>query len=730
MSVEQIRSLLHQSTQLFARRNISEAIASAEKALALAGQKEDHPGLIHSHLLLGKCHSTAARYSGNPQHWEQALQHLKEAQQLNQQPRQNGHTIDILLALGEVYQNDTQYDEAESYYTQAKGYSDQKEDHRGMILSLCAASQLAILRSDYQKAQSLAEASVDKIEASPAEFHYLAIESYHLLTQICVKRQDYGGVLEYCEPLLELSRVQGDVEKELDALNYLAVYYGTLSDYKRAMQHLLEALDKSKAIHYRNVTARCLINIATIYAHFYNYEEALSRNLTALSEYGDIIEDNNRAIVLNNVGNVYYKLDQYEQAEVYFQQSLEVAASVQYREMMALSMAQISRSKTALGEIDKALALANEAQILIQELGDVSGREINLLNLGNIHYLQKDYDQAIILTSQGIVAAKRRNDEANEIRGYQLLSKIHQQLGDFEKALQFQLVYSTAQELFAKERLNRQVMDLEVQYSIKEKQNKIEQLTKENQLQALLLEQKDQIVKQNAQLLQANEELRQFAYVASHDLKEPLRMIGSYTQLIYRRHGNDFDSDSASYFDFVSEGVNRMNNLLDALLRYATIGKTDEEFEEVRLNDAIELSVINLRVSIEETGAEIQIPQLPVVRSIQSLLIQLFQNLISNAIKFRKPGSNPVVTIGAEEAEDEIIVSVKDNGIGIAPEYQERIFVIFQRLHTRVRYEGAGIGLSICLKIMQRLGGRIWIESEVGEGATFLIALPKVPDPV
>lgn len=149
----------------------------------------------------------------------------------------------------------------------------------------------------------------------------------------------------------------------------------------------------------------------------------------------------------------------------------------------------------------------------------------------------------------------------------------------------------------------------------------------------------------------------------------------------------------------------------------------------MRLNDAIELAVINLRVSIEETEAVINIPQLPTVRSIQSLLIQLFQNLISNAIKFRKPGTQPVVHLGAVEAEEEVIVSVKDNGIGIAPEYQERIFVIFQRLHTRVRYEGAGIGLSICQKIMQRLGGRIWIESEVNQGATFFIALPKVPDP-
>ena len=170
-----------------------------------------------------------------------------------------------------------------------------------------------------------------------------------------------------------------------------------------------------------------------------------------------------------------------------------------------------------------------------------------------------------------------------------------------------------------------------------------------------------------------------------------------------------------------------MNNLLDALLRYATIGKTDEEFEEVHLQDAVELALINLRVRIEETYANIIIQELPTVRSIQSLLIQLFQNFVSNALKFRKPEVDAIVKIYAYEEEEEIIVCVEDNGIGIAPEYQERIFVIFQRLHSRAHYEGTGIGLSICLKIVQRLGGRIWIESAFGQGAKFLVALPKVP---
>jgi len=365
---------------------------------------------------------------------------------------------------------------------------------------------------------------------------------------------------------------------------------------------------------------------------------------------------------------------------------------------------------------------------LLKDLGDLNGRQINLINQGSIAFEEGNNDQAIILTSQGIAASKRMRDDSSEIRGYKVLAKIYQQRGDFEQALQYQLVYSSAQERYLRERRNRQVLDLEIKYAIRDKQLEIETLRKENEYQSLLLKQNENISNKNAQLMQVNEELRQFAYVASHDLKEPLRMIGSYTQLIHRRHKEVFDEESTTFFNFVSEGVTRMNTLLDALLRYATIGKSEEDFEWLELKDAVELAVINLRVRIEETGAEITCGNLPKVHSIKSLLIQLFQNLISNAIKFRKKETIPVININTEESDEEFTLKVSDNGIGIAPEFQERIFIIFQRLHTRVDYQGAGIGLSICLKIVQRLGGKIWVESEFGKGATFCITIPKPID--
>ncbi|MFT5384606.1 MAG: signal transduction histidine kinase, partial [Saprospiraceae bacterium] len=478
--------------------------------------------------------------------------------------------------------------------------------------------------------------------------------------------------------------------------------------------------------NFRKNTSQSLINIATIYASLFNYQEAINRYQTVLAEYDDVIDDYTRVIVCNNLGNIYYHSDDPRKAINRFEEAYELAVKINYREMIAHTLAQKGRTNAALKNFDLALKNAEEAQVLITELGEINGKQINLINFGNIYYHKKEFDKAIKLTSQGIVAAKRMKDEENEIRGYQILAKIYQELQNFEKALSYQLIYSKAQEGFAKEQRSRQVLDMEIQFAIQQKQKEIEQLTRDNEYQALLLTQSDQIANQNVQLLQVNEELRQFAYVASHDLKEPLRMIGSYTQLIQRKFKAEVDEDTASFFGFVSEGVIRMNNLLDALLKYATIGKSELEIEKVNLNDILDICRINLQVSIAETNTIITVKNpLPVVHSVQSLLIQLFQNLISNAIKFRKEDIRPEIKVFSKEDEDQYKIYISDNGIGINPEFQERIFIIFQRLHTRSQYEGTGIGLAVCQKIVQKLGGVISVKSQLDQGATFSFTIPK-----
>jgi light-regulated signal transduction histidine kinase (bacteriophytochrome) len=233
----------------------------------------------------------------------------------------------------------------------------------------------------------------------------------------------------------------------------------------------------------------------------------------------------------------------------------------------------------------------------------------------------------------------------------------------------------------------------------------------------------------DAQLRATNAELENFAYAASHDLKEPLRMIGSYTQLVRRRMQPHLQGDTLEFMGYVTDGINRMQRLLDDLLNYSRLGREKHPERNIDLNNILFIVLHNMMVNMRETNAAIMASDLPKIVGSTTEMTQLFQNLIANSIKFRKKDAieTPLVEVYSEENDQETLLIFRDNGIGIAMEYHERVFNIFQRLHARGEYEGSGIGLATCKKIVQNLGGRIWLESEEGKGTTFYIAIPKEP---
>jgi signal transduction histidine kinase len=224
-------------------------------------------------------------------------------------------------------------------------------------------------------------------------------------------------------------------------------------------------------------------------------------------------------------------------------------------------------------------------------------------------------------------------------------------------------------------------------------------------------------------LARSNRDLEQFAYVASHDLQEPLRMVATYTQLLAERYQDKLDADADKYIHYAVDGALRMQKLVQDLLAYSRVGREGMALRDTDCNAVLEAALGNLKAAIQESGALVEHAQLPVVLADSSQLTQVLQNLIGNAIKFRG-SQRPVIRVSAQTKLKEWIFSVADNGIGIAAEQAENVFILFRRLHTRAEYAGNGIGLSICKKIIEQHGGRIWVESQADHGSIFRFTLP------
>jgi PAS domain S-box-containing protein len=300
--------------------------------------------------------------------------------------------------------------------------------------------------------------------------------------------------------------------------------------------------------------------------------------------------------------------------------------------------------------------------------------------------------------------------------------------GDREQLLAERLKTTEAKEPFMFERAAPGGSTLEVRFAPMSNGGFVctmADITARKEFETALAELNGRLLAQTQELRRSNEELEQFAYVASHDLQEPLRSIGSYCQLLQRRYKGKLDKDADEFIDFAVDGAKRMQVLMNDLLKYSRVGTRGKPFEATDCNAVFNDAVSNLRQAIEEAGATVVCDPLPIVSGDAVQLGQLFQNLIANAIKFRGEAA-PKVHVSASDEGGETIFSVKDNGIGVDARHADRIFQIFQRLHERGKYPGTGIGLAVCKKIVARHGGRIWVESAPGAGAEFRFSLaPK-----
>ncbi len=532
-------------------------------------------------------------------------------------------------------------------------------------------------------------------------------KSYTGIGNTHIRRGNFEKSLDFFQKAL---RVLGPIdypEGKAGLYNNIGIIYKNWGDYEKAIIYYQLSLDIKEKNGFTGSLANSYNNVGILYFLQENYSKALEyyRKAEHLC-----LEENNKNLLADtygNIGMIYGKKGEYNEALEYFNRSLNIKKELGDKVGMTFSYSEIGEINKQQGNYDISFENYFKALAIHEEINSKSGVGFLCNRIGDILTLTDKPIEA----EEYLLKALKINLEIGSKEYYKtsylLLSRALAMQERFEKAYHYQLLYvSVKDELFNEER-TKTINEIQTKYEAEKKDLEIEKLNM-----------------QQEHLININRELELFAGKAAHDLKEPLRMINSYSGLLSNRHRNILDADGKEYLDIVLNASHRMGALLNGLLEYARSGADNVKKENIDLNEVVDNVLYNLKLFVSETGTRLEKDLLPNIKAAPSNMLQLFQNLISNAIKFRKTDEIPIVRISYEKINDHHQIAIADNGIGIPDEYKSQVFEIFRRLNSRRHYEGSGIGLATCKKIIEGLKGNIWVESTCGEGTTFYFTIP------
>ncbi|MEZ4775825.1 MAG: tetratricopeptide repeat protein [Bacteroidia bacterium] len=537
-----------------------------------------------------------------------------------------------------------------------------------------------------------------------------------ILNNMCalnVKLKNYDAAISAVNSALDVNKEDNDAGRSIRGQSYnnKGSVYEETGQYDKALENYIMALEEKKSDNNPLSLIPALTSIASVHARMGDEPESQRYYDDALA----IARQSQDKYWLHYLYKLYgERLEAkgaYDQSKEYYLKSLDLASVMDAKNSILELRKNLSRVYARTSDYEAALM----HQMIYSELKDSIVNEKSLKQLSEI---------------QSLYQFEEQQKKIYKLEAEKEISKI-QKLGLLLLSL---LLLVAAAGFFSRYRIKqRSNLMLESQkkeiqdrnHEIEYKNQRLESQKDEIEAKNQLLEQQARAINsQNRQLKQTNDELEQFAYAASHDLREPLRTIRSYMQLLEKRYTEKLDTSAREFINYATGGAVRMDELLQDLLEYSRIGRMDSQKVSVNLNILMNSIVDNLSHQIKENNATIDIQQLPELYGFRAELSILFQNLISNAIKFCKPGIAPHISVQAKSENGQFQISVSDNGIGIEEKYQDQIFSLFKRLHTREEYDGSGLGLAICYKIVQNHGGKIWLDSEPGVGSTFYVLLP------
>lgn len=584
------------------------------------------------------------------------------------------------------------------------------------------------------KIETLLHTSWDLVSKHNSEIKELSEKALELATSIhsnnykglalmelalfeCLVNNNYYDSIKLCDTAF--GYLKGEFKK-----NYAPYYHLNLGrnyhftgDNVLSQKHYLECiklleLKPEKNYYEKKWIAHAYYNVFILFNFTdtgFAQEEYLNK---ALSLYEQIEDFSGVANCYNSYAVFYFRAGEYNHALNYLLKALELAEKENSISFLSIYCANLGLVYTKLNDFKTALQYFNRAQEYDDQINSIYNRAHTSNQLGEAYAIMGKPQEAIdyFISAEklfGQLGVKRSLSNV-----YEQLSEAYSAVGDYKNAFVYKQKYAeTLKEVFNDEKT----------FVIAKARNEFELEKKEREAQ-LLRQKNEQIEKYAHQLEISNDELRQFAHVASHDLREPLRMVTSYVSLLKRSLKEKLNSDEIEFMDFVTHGTQTMHNLISDLLTLSEINFVRPK-EIVDANSVMNTVKSNLSTQINEKNVIINYPVLPSINADETQMIQLFQNLVSNAIKYNT-NAQPVVNMNYTLTGKNYQFTISDNGIGIAEEFREKIFMIFQRLHSRNEYSGTGIGLAICKKIVEQAGGKIWVEQNADGGSNFNFTIP------
>jgi signal transduction histidine kinase len=637
--------------------------------------------------------------------------------------------VRVYLATGLIYEENTQLENAASYYQMSLDIFDfvNKQTQIDIVYNWAIINKklnrFKIARDYYTKTLSLALIASDK-------------------------------------PLAQ--KPKSDIQAAQMATNGLGTLHEFLSEFDLAIQAYLQSLEYAKQCNNVKGSVLTLVNISGVYLKGKDFNLALENITKALNMANDLKDTTHIGFVYVTFGKILNEQGKYEDALSYLTKALKHYESKGEKRYIARTYIHMSEVYLQKKDFNTAKEYLLKAVNNYKDALQFDDYPNLYLKLGTLYQQTNENVKAANALNEAILSAKARNFKEIVQKANTVLSEVYAQLGKHQLALEALKTANIFGDSLFNEKKSRQFAEAQYKFDVEkaEAQSKFQQELGEKKLNdvkleqsrymfvmffilfsavigtlvyivkiktksnAILLQKNDEIKFQNERLEKSNEILSQFAYASAHDLKEPLRSISSFVHIIQRRYSKILPPEAEEYMSFVIGGVKRMESLLGALLEYSTVASNQQEVKQVTpLNQALNDILQNLHTIINEKGAVIDISNnLPSLWISRLHLTQLFQNLMSNSMKFSdKP---PRIEISGKVKDEQYVIAVKDNGIGMKAEYSDKIFRLFQRLSRNPQYEGTGIGLAICKNIVDNYNGKIWFESIEGVGTTFFISIP------